>query len=240
MSDHQQRAGFTFKQFHVAHEGCAMKVGTDAVLLGAWVSVTRVSRILDIGSGSGILSLMLAQRTDGKLHIDALDIDADAVAQARENIRQSPWPEAIHDKQCPLQEYEAEPYDLLISNPPYFQPGQTLGSPARQWARHSLHLPHDQLLTHAARLSHADSALALVLPTDAGEAITASGPATGWHLHSCCTVYPTPTKPAVRQLLVFHRKAPHKILRSELTIRQHDGAYSPAFTRLCQTFYLKM
>mgnify|MGYP000712199218 FL=1 len=86
-----RRNGFTFKQFFVAHDRCAMKVGTDGILLGAWAPVAGVKRILDIGTGSGLLALMLAQRTDENVIIDAVELDVDAAQQAQENIAQSPW-----------------------------------------------------------------------------------------------------------------------------------------------------
>ena len=90
-----RRNGFTFKQFFVAHDRCAMKVGTDGILLGAWSPIARVNRILDIGTGSGLLALMLAQRTDENVVIDAVELDEDAAEQARENAAESPWAERI-------------------------------------------------------------------------------------------------------------------------------------------------
>lgn len=90
-----RRNGFTFKQFFVAHDRCAMKVGTDGILLGAWAPVADVKRILDIGTGSGLLALMLAQRTDDNVPIDAVELDAGAAMQAQENVAHSPWPHRI-------------------------------------------------------------------------------------------------------------------------------------------------
>ena len=86
-----RRNGFTFKKFFVAHDRCAMKVGTDGILLGAWSPIARVNRILDIGTGSGLLALMLAQRTDENVTIDAVELDEEAAGQARENVSESPW-----------------------------------------------------------------------------------------------------------------------------------------------------
>lgn len=239
MTAHAQRSGFSFKQFHVAHDGCAMKVGTDAILLGAWVPVLDISRVLDIGTGSGILSLMLAQRAAGSIHIDALDIDEDAVAQATENVIHSPWAEKICCRHSALQEHTAAPYDLLISNPPYFPHGQTLSSAARQCARHTEQLSHTQLLKDAARLSHRNSALALVLPCDAAEALIQDAPATGWYLTDCCTIVPKPGKAPNRQLLLLRRTEPETITHTELTLRNTDGHRSPAFSQLAAAFYLK-
>ena len=91
-----RRNGFTFKQFFVAHDRCAMKVGTDGILLGAWAPVARVKRCLDIGAGSGLLALMLAQRTDDSVMIDAVELESEAAAQAQENINQSPWAKRLN------------------------------------------------------------------------------------------------------------------------------------------------
>ena len=118
---------FRFKQFYVDDDRCAMKVGTDGVLLGCWCPTPHLTfdighlRILDIGTGSGLIALMLAQRcTDA--HIDAIDIDAEAAAQAAENFASSPWSERLHAHHCSLQEWRPEEkYHLIVSNPPYFQ-----------------------------------------------------------------------------------------------------------------------
>ncbi|MEE9368138.1 MAG: methyltransferase [Pontiella sp.] len=239
MTAHAERSGFTFKQFHVAHEGCAMKVGTDAVLLGAWAPIAGISRVLDIGTGSGILSLMLAQRTAAPFHIDALDINADAVGQAIENVIHSPWANHIRCLHGALQDHTAEPYDLLISNPPFYPPGQILSSPARQHARHTEQLSHGQLLLDTARLSLCNSALALVLPYDAAQTIIQDAPASGWVLTDCCTVSPKSGKKPNRQLLLFRRTEPESITRTELILRNNNGSRSPAFTQLAEAFYLK-
>ncbi len=240
MNNRTIRLGFTFKQFHVAHESCAMKVGTDAILLGAWAPLNATSRVLDIGTGSGILSLMLAQRASKSLHIDAIDIDPSAVAQAQENVNNSPWSECIQCHQSRLQDHEAVAYDLLISNPPYFPHGQTLSTPARQRARHTEYLPHDQLLLHAARLAHPHSALALILPTSVATTIIQTAKKTGWHLHTHCSIIPILGKPANRELLLFQRIEEQNDRHTELTIRQANRTYTPSFTQLCRDFYLKM
>ena len=117
-----RRNGFTFKQFFVAHDRCAMKVGTDGILLGAWAPVAGVKRILDIGTGSGLLALMLAQRTDESVTVDAVELDSDAAAQAQENVTQSPWADRVTVQAEDVQHWAARQtvkYDLIISNPPY-------------------------------------------------------------------------------------------------------------------------
>jgi tRNA1Val (adenine37-N6)-methyltransferase len=240
MLRHRQRGGFTFKQFHLCHEGCAMKVGTDAILLGAWAPLNGVLRALDIGTGSGIVSLMLAQRSQGCVTIEALDIDSGAVLQAQQNVAFSPWPAAVRCTHLSLQAFGSEPFDLLISNPPYFEPGQAFECEARQTARHTGALSHAQLLADAARLSHELSSLALVLPVAAALAISRCAPNYGWHLAARCEVRSSELKPVIRQLLLFMRQQGGGVIESELTIHQMDGRYSDAYIALCRDFYLKM
>ena len=121
--------GFSFKQLHVSHVDCAMKVGTDGILLGGWADVTTTSeaqlKALDIGTGSGLISLMLAQRCKGELQATAIDIDELACRQAKKNIDNSPWPSSIVVKHVALQPFtqaykdEDTKFDLIVSNPPY-------------------------------------------------------------------------------------------------------------------------
>ncbi len=117
------RNGFTFKQFFVAHDRCAMKVGTDGILLGAWAPIAQVKHVLDIGTGSGLLALMLAQRTDDRVMLDAVELDEEATAQARENVATSPWGARIQVHQGDIQQWQpaqTRRYELIVSNPPFF------------------------------------------------------------------------------------------------------------------------
>ncbi len=129
-----RRNGFTFKQFFVAHDRCAMKVGTDGILLGAWAPVADVKRILDIGTGSGLLALMLAQRTDDNVPIDAVELDNGAAMQAQENVAHSPWPHRITVHTDDIQRWaprQTVRFDLILSNPPYYEPGVECATPQR-------------------------------------------------------------------------------------------------------------
>ncbi len=137
------RNGFTFKQFFVAHDRCAMKVGTDGILLGAWAPIAQVKHVLDIGSGSGLLALMLAQRTDDRVMLDAVELDEEAAAQARENVATSPWgadPGASGDIQR-WQPAQTRRYELIVSNPPFLQkvcPAQHRSANRRDIRRRSI------------------------------------------------------------------------------------------------------
>lgn len=148
-----RRNGFTFKQFFVAHDRCAMKVGTDGILLGAWAPVADVKRILDIGTGSGLLALMLAQRTDDNVPIDAVELDDGAAMQAQENVAHSPWPHRITVHTDDIQHWaprQTVRFDLILSNPPYYEPGVECATPQREQARYTATLDHQTLLAIAA------------------------------------------------------------------------------------------
>lgn len=132
-----------------------MKVGTDGILLGAWAPVAGVKRILDIGTGSGLQALMLAQRTEEHVTIDAVELDPQAARQASENAADSPWAERIRVECADVLTWAPEQtarYDLIVSNPPYFTPGVECGTPEREQARYTGSLDHKALLTSAAEL----------------------------------------------------------------------------------------
>ena len=157
---------FRFKKFSIAHDRCTHKVGTDGVLLGAWVNVCDADRrILDIGTGSGLIAIMLAQRSGPHAHIDALDIEAPDVRQARENAAASLWPAKVEVHHTSLQQFfPGRQYDLIVSNPPWFVNSLLPPDERRRMARHTAELPFDDLLTHALRLLSPAGRLALILP----------------------------------------------------------------------------
>ena len=158
---------FQFKQFTIYHNKCAMKVGTDGVLLGAWADVSGVTRALDVGTGTGLIALMLAQRSES-LQLAAIDIDEGAVLQATENVAASPWGERIGVEQADFVSFvPAKPYELIVSNPPYFQDSLKSPNDSRTAARHTDSLGFDQLVAKASELLAADGRFCVVIPTDA-------------------------------------------------------------------------
>jgi tRNA1Val (adenine37-N6)-methyltransferase len=159
---------FRFKQFTVRHDRCAMKVGTDGALLGAWASVERTARALDVGAGTGLVALMLAQR--GAAAVDAVEIDPEACAQAAENIGGSPFSERIRVFCMPFADYApARKYDLIVSNPPFFAHSLKCPDGRRRLARHDDRLPLPALVARAAGLLADDGRLALILPAQLAE-----------------------------------------------------------------------
>ena len=234
-----RNSGFTFKQFHVAHDRCAMKVGTDGILLGAWAPVTNARRVLDIGSGSGLIALMLAQRSPADCRIDAVELDSNAARQARENAAASPWHGRVTVIESAIQTYQAAPYDLIVSNPPYFPAGQTLRDPARALARHTGGLDPRGLLAASDRLLSRTGQLALVLPTAMADEILCIS--SSYDLYERCYLAVTTRegKEANRVLLLLGRGL-NKCERGEIVIHSATGGYSDRYIQLTSPFYLKM
>lgn len=237
-----RRNGFTFKQFFVAHDRCAMKVGTDGILLGAWAPIARVNRVLDIGAGSGLLALMLAQRTDDQVTIDAVELDADAAAQAAENIAESPWAHRIKIHMADVQQWltqENSRYDLIISNPPYYEQGVECATPQREQARYTTTLDHGTLLSCAAEAITEEGFFCVVLPESIGNAFTEQALSMGWHLRLRTDVAETDLRPPHRVLLAFSPRA-GECFTDRLIIRGPEQQYSEGYTALTQAFYLFM
>ena len=244
--------GFQFKQFFVKHDKCAMKVGTDGVLLGAWIptnplTTNPLTRILDIGTGSGLIALMLAQRCP-EAQIDAIDIDPDAVAQARENFTSSPWSARLHVSQCALQElsnsafdFRLSTFDLIVSNPPYFTASLKNPDAARCTARHNDTLPFSVLIAESAKLLAPDGTLALIVPAEAEPELQALAEAQGLHCTHRCYVHPKPDRPAKRVMIAWQRptaSAIHGGSTDHLTLEDDHGARSLTYQHLTRDFYL--
>lgn len=232
--------GFTFKQFFVAHDRCAMKVGTDGVLLGAWAPVANVQRVLDIGSGSGLIALMLAQRTAESVAIDAVELDPAAATQAQENVAESPWPDRVHVHQANIVEWAQrceQRYSLIVSNPPYFSPGSDCASPERASARYTHDLTHDVLLRCAENLIAEEGFFCVILPEAAGSQMVELARQRGWHLRFRTDVADNDTRPPNRVLLALSPK-PGEQLLDRMTIRGPDHQYSDAHCSLTRDFYL--
>lgn len=237
-----RRDGFTFKQFFVAHDRCAMKVSTDGILLGAWSPVSRAKRILDIGAGSGLISLMLAQRTAESVVIDAIELDEQAAIQAQENSLASPWATRLVVHQADAVEWGAEQtacYDLIVSNPPYFEQGVECATPQRDRARYTTTLDHGSLLECAATLITEEGFFCVILPVDVSDAFTAKALGMGWHMRLRTDVTEYETRLPHRVMLAFS-PACGECFTDRLVIRGADQHYSESYTALTQAFYLFM
>jgi tRNA1Val (adenine37-N6)-methyltransferase len=236
---------FSFKQFSIEQDRCAMKVGTDGVLLGAWTSLeNKPQSILDIGAGTGLIALMLAQRSDAE-QIDAIEIDEDAYEQCVENFENSPWADRLFCFHASLDEFAEEPedekYDLIVSNPPYFVPNEReLELPEnRKKARFYDSLPFEDLINYAAQLLSETGELAVVVPFAEEEKIVAYAGAKSLFPNRITRVRGTEKAPIKRSLLQFSFvEKPIEEQGIILEISRHH--YTDEFKELVKEFYLKL
>ena len=229
--------GFRFKQFAVEQDDVAMKVGTDGVLLGAWAACDGAKRILDIGTGTGLIALMLAQR-NAEAQIHAVEIDETATRRARANFDISPWAERLEVEQTAVQHYSpSEKFDLVISNPPYFVDSLQCPDAKRTTARHTQDLTFDELDRAVCRLLAEDGKFALILPVNEFEKYLSL---TQLHLVRRCDVHPT-TGAAVKRVMAEFAKSKTATLTLEnITIEQERrGDYTDEYRALTKEFYLK-
>lgn len=231
---------FSFKQFDIAQDRCAMKVGTDGVLLGAWVEVEKyMKKALDIGSGTAVMSLMLAQRFPF-LEIAGIEIDANAVSQSRENIKQSPWDDSINIVHGKIQDFVGEKYDVIISNPPFFSTNTEALGEQRTIARHEKTLSFVELFQHAARLLSDTGVFSLIFPTDRQEEVNRIAQENLLYCHRKTIVYPNPNKKSKRVLQAFSFVPCYNCQEHSLTIetdQRHE--YTKPYKALLKGFYLK-
>jgi len=231
-------SGFAFKQFKVEHKQCAMKVSTDGILLGAWANLNNAKSLLDIGTGTGLLALMCKQRNP-ELVITAVEIDESAHTQALQNVASSPWP-TINVKHQTIQSFNSDTlFDVVISNPPYFNHSLKGNNAARNTARHTDGLSFEELINAFKRLSHNKSRFSLILPSVEGALFIELASQNGLYLNAHCQVKATPNKDVSRSLMTFSY-IDGDINTSTLCIREIDNSYSVDYTALCKAFYLKM
>ena len=232
---------FQFKQFRIIQERSAMKVGMDGVLLGAWADPSAAERILDIGTGTGLIALMMAQKNN-VAQIDAIEVDPDAFNEAVLNCQQSSWNNRIKLELCSFQEYAeraAQKYNLIVSNPPFFSNGVKAPLENRAQARHSDSLPLNVLISGAAGLLQEKGRIALVLPNESLQEIESLAQSNGLFLSRLCRVKPNPVKPEFRILIELTNRQ-NSLQEENLMIefeKHHD--YTPEYKELTSDFYLK-
>ncbi|RUT73412.1 tRNA1(Val) (adenine(37)-N6)-methyltransferase [Ancylomarina longa] len=232
---------FEFKQFRIEQEKAAMKVGTDGVLLGAWVDLDKANSILDVGTGTGLIAIMLAQRTFGKVRIDAVEIDLAAYQQAVDNFNNCSWSSHIEAKHIDFQNFcknDHEKYDLIISNPPYFRNGLNSKDSSRTKARNADHLPLDELILGAKRLLNSSGILAVILPVDEACLFEKLAGVDGFYLKRKFAVLPNPGKSAKRILLEFCLTNVELVFSEIIVENGQRHVYSPEYRSLTKDFYL--
>ena len=234
---------FQFKQFSLEQDRCAMKIGTDGVLLGAWTPIeNNPFSILDIGTGTGIISLMLAQRSSAD-QIDALEIDEDAYEQASDNFENSPWNDRLFCFHAGLDEFVEEPedeYDLIVSNPPFYSENYKSNNDQRDLARFQDAMPFEDLIEAAALLLSENGIFSVIIPFKEEENFLALAKEYEIYPIKITRVKGTPTTEIKRSLLAFSRNENPNFPIDELIIETARHIYTSEYTTLTKDFYLKM
>ncbi len=235
-------APFKFKEFTVNQDRCAMKIGTDGVLLGAWASVTQQpNTVLDIGAGTGVLSLQLAQRCTAQL-IDAVEIDSNAFEQCTDNFEQSPWADRLYCYHAAIQEYASqieEKYDLIVSNPPFYNDQYKSGDPQRDTARFTDALPFNHLVICVAQLLEESGTFAVIIPKKSETEFIAVAAKANLFPKRICSVFGSPNSEAKRILIEFSFNK-SAVKTSELIIETSRHKYTQDYIKLTKDFYLNM
>lgn len=237
----KQYPPFRFKQFTVEHNLAAMKVGTDGILLGAWASAHENEHILDVGTGTGLISLMLAQKVDGKCHIDAIEIDQNAVQDATVNFNNSPWSSSFRLYKLDFNDYESNShYDVIISNPPFYE-GKHSTNIERNIARNARgSLSFDILLEKSAQLLTWEGRLFLIVPFEIADRIISNAKQFKLYCKERINVRSRPDLSFSRSLLEF-RKTGNEValVINELCIQApNSNSYTIEFRKLSKDFYL--
>jgi len=229
---------FVFKQFIVKQNKCAMKVGTDAVLLGAWADLPPSGRVLDIGAGTGIIAMMLAQRCVA--NIDTIEIDADAYTQAVENCGNCKWKDRLNVHHSSFQDFAekcGKQYDAIVTNPPYFTNSLQAASESRTKARHNATLTFKELIDGIKALLHQKGTFAIILPSKESEEFVEIAKDSGLYPVRVMRIQTTAVKPAKRVLMQFAFQR-NSFSESTLIIENTDHTYTPDYKQLTREFYL--
>lgn len=233
---------FKFKKFDVRQEKSAMKVNTDSVLLGSWVEVGGVQKILDIGTGTGLIALMMAQRND-QAAIHGVEVDEDAYQEAKDNFAQATWNHRLEAFHEPIQTFSHDlaPYDLIICNPPFFTGGTLSENQKRSSVRHTVKLPNNELLRSVRRLLSKDGRFAVVLPYIEGLRFIEMAKTHGFCLHRQADVYPRDDRDVNRLLIEMGLNSCDTLDASKIVIYKSDASreYTSSYKELTSDFYLK-
>jgi len=233
---------FQFKEFSIEQDRCAMKIGTDGVLLGAWTSVQDAYSILDIGAGTGILALMLAQRSNAE-QIDALEIDEDAYEQCVDNFENSSWADRLFCYHVALDEFveemEDEKYDLIISNPPFYTEDYKSDDTARNMARFADSLPFEELINFASELLSDEGSFAVIIPFSEEKYFLKLSEKVNLFPNRITRVRGTENTPLKRSLLqLSFTEKPFSSNELILEVSRHE--YTQDYQKMVAPFYLKL
>ena len=230
---------FSFKQFTIRQDKSAFKVGTDGVLLGASAEVTGARKILDIGTGTGLIAIMLAQRCDAD--IVAIEPDYDSYIQACDNVAMCMWSNRIKVVHSALQTYNPgnERFDLIVINPPYFNDSLRNPDPRKSAARHNDTLSSEEILTGVSRLLSEDGSIQIIMPYIEGNIFIAEAQPFGLYCDSILKIRPLPTA-EIRRLIIIFSKQKRKVTEKFLTIESSKRyEFTDDYIALTKDFYLK-
>jgi tRNA1Val (adenine37-N6)-methyltransferase len=229
---------FEFKQFTIYQDGSAMKVGTDGVLLGAWANTNNKKHILDIGTGTGLIAIMAAQRNNIAV-IDAIEIDTEASKQALENVKRTKWSDRINIVNSSLQDYITDKkYDLIISNPPFFNNSTKAAGKQRTDARHTYSLPHNDIVLFAKKHLADNGVLSLILPVNEGEDFIKFGKENLLYCSKKTFVIPKPDSQPKRLLLEFSLQNCDTQIDCFTSETEKRHIYTEEYKKLTKDFYL--
>lgn len=234
-------SSFDFKQFSIRQERSALKVGTDAVVLGAAMTLLGSERrLLDIGTGTGVIALMAAQRLSGRadFHITGIDIDGPSAAEAAANFAASPWPSALEARGIPLQEYIPDgEIDLVFSNPPFYDDSLRNPDPRESTARHTESLSFRDICAFCAENLTPEGRLSLILPCDCRVLLVRTAASFGLHPFRLLTIRTTAAKAPRRLVAEFSRRRTEQP-REDSLILQDGASRTPEYAALTEDFYL--
>ena len=230
---------FSFKKFTIYHDRCAMKVGTDGVLIGAWANINNAQQILDIGTGSGLIALMAAQPSQAI--ITGIEINKEAATQAQENVDRSPWKERIKIINADLKEFKIETrFNAIISNPPYFTNSLECHNNERNTARHDTKLSFRELMQYTAKLLHPEGEFSIIIPSSEVHDILGLAIENKLYPSRKTWVQTTPTASSKRCMLAFRFTPSERVEEKTLILELSPLVYSKEYKSLTHDFYLKM
>ncbi|MBR5086180.1 MAG: methyltransferase [Muribaculaceae bacterium] len=230
---------FRFKKFSVLNDKTAMKVGTDGVLLGAWCNVSEAKRVLDVGTGSGVIALMIAQRNNDAT-IYGIDIDGDSVEEARFNFKNSPWSDRLSAEMFDFNDFKAVlSYDLIVSNPPFFTNGRLPPNSSREQARHNTSLTFSQLISHSAELLSPRGVLAFIAPAENIDEIRRAVVVENFYVSRLAYVVPVEGDSPKRIMIEIGREDVATTAET-IIIQSINHEFTPDYVNLTREFYLKM
>ncbi|MCX6248878.1 MAG: methyltransferase [Bacteroidetes bacterium] len=232
---------FRFKQFVVEDDHSTMRIGTDAILLGCWAEPEPARSILEIGTGCGVIALMLAQKSDAR--IDAIDRDEKSVQQAGANFRGSPWSDQLNPVHISLQDFSQtsdKKYDLIITNPPYFSGSLPSPDDRRNLARHAALLSPGELVSGVNKLLLPGGTFWVILPSAEGTCFETLAASSGLFLQKQMDVKPKPRKPVNRKLYCFSLQPCSMPVREELIIHYDDNAFTAEYIAFTRAYYFSL